>query len=269
MKKTSFLVSLSAKVLLVVLSFSLQGLIVRHDAVDDALLELAKQYPQIVHFNNGEGTLIAPNWVLTAAHVGELYEKETDAKKLMITCNGQSYRIEKVYNHPNYVALEGKEIENDVALIKLSTPVKNVRPAKIYKRKDEKGKIITLVGSGYPGTGLTGPQKEKWDHKTRAATNKIDDIERNFIHFRFDSPDSKEATKLEGVSGPGDSGGPAFLNIKNEVYIIGISSHQKAYIEIDDKGNETGGEGKYTAVEFYSRVSDYVDWINSVIKSKE
>lgn len=246
---------------------TLSSLISRHDVSDAELINLAKQYPQIVHFNNGEGTLIAPQWILTAAHVGELYKKETDQKKLMVTCNGQNYQIERVVNHPHYVGEDGKAIENDVALVKLSKAVKNVEPARLFSGRNEKGKTITIVGSGYTGTGITGPQKEKWDHKTRAATNKVDDVEGNFIFFKFDAPGSKEATEFEGISGPGDSGGPAFVKLRNETFIIGISSHQKAYIEIDDNGKETGGEGKYTAVEFYSRVSDYSQWIKSIIKN--
>jgi len=253
-------------ILLVSLVFPLQGLIVRHDVPDSKLLDLAKLYPQIVHFYNGEGTLVAPQWVLTAAHVGELYKRETDPKKLTVACNGQNYQIERVVNHPHYVGEDGKAIENDVALVKLSKAVKNVEPARLFSGRNEKGKTITIVGSGYTGTGITGPQKEKWDHKTRAATNKVDDVEGNFIFFKFDAPGSKEATEFEGISGPGDSGGPAFIKLRNETFIIGISSHQKAYIEIDDNGKETGGEGKYTAVEFYSRVSDYEQWINQTMK---
>lgn len=252
----------------ILIGISMLSLIHRHDVDDSKLIELAKQYPQICHFNNGEGTLIAPQWVLTAGHVGELYENETDQKKLTISCLGQNYLIDKVFVHKEYNGEGRGNLENDIALVKLKTPVQNVIPAKLYSARDEKGKQITLVGSGYTGTGLTGPQKEKWDRITRAVTNKIDGTEGRYIFFRFDAPHSKNATELEGISGPGDSGGPAFVKVNKEIVIVGISSHQKIMIEVDDQGNKTGEEGQYGVVEFYTRVSDYSNWIKEVMTSK-
>jgi len=67
----------------------------------------------------------------------------------------------------------------------------------------------------------------------------------------------KNALPLEGISGPGDSGGPALWFDNGQPYIVGVSSHQ----DYRDKDIE----GLYGSYEFYARVSDYFDWINQVI----
>lgn len=251
-------------VTLLTLPFFLQSLVWRHDVKDEKLIALATPFNQVAYFFDGEGTLIADRWVLTAGHVADLYKNVTESKKRIITINKHSYQIERIVFHPDFknFGLEGG-LQNDIALLRLKKPVAGIVPAKIYSNKDEKGKSITLVGAGDFGTGITGATGN--DHVTRAVTNRIDDVTDTWITFRFDSPDSKNATPYEGVSGPGDSGGPAFYKSGNTVYIIGISSNQM--IEVDDNGNATEA-GHYGVLERYTRVSNYSDWIEKVIKSK-
>jgi secreted trypsin-like serine protease len=234
------------------------SLIVRHDVNNDELIVLAKEFPQICHPKFGEATLIHPYFVVSAAHVAKYLKKDLEeGKQHYITNQGKQYRIKAVVLHPNYSQTR-TSIDNDIALIQLSTPITNVIPAKIYAQNQETGKHITLVGKGQFGTGLTGPKKE--DKITRAATNKIDGVTNSWIYFSFDAPSSKNTTKFEGVSGPGDSGGPAFAKINGELYIIGVSSHQRK------NGNKR--QGFYGATEYYARVSTYVNWINKTIHQK-
>jgi secreted trypsin-like serine protease len=243
--------------MLLLLPFFLQSLVWRHDVRDEELFALAKPFNQVAHFYDGEGTLIANQWVLTAGHVADLYRKTSDPNKQLITINNKAYHIEKIVFHPDFKNF-GSEggLQNDVALVKLKEVVNGVVPAKLYTGKDEKGKIITLVGAGDIGTGLTGATKN--DHLARAVTNRIDDVTESWITFRFDSPDSKNTTPYEGVSGPGDSGGPAFYQSGRSVYVIGISSNQA--IEVDDNGKATEA-GHYGVLERYTRVSSYKTWI--------
>ena len=240
-----------------IISFILfQGLVVRDDIPDSRFIELAKKYSQICHLPMGEATVIDPSWILTAGHIGrDLLRDKNNGYSPTVKCNGQEYMIEKVLIHPSFHDTPNG-ILNDIALVKIQGVFKNVVPAKIYSKEDEAGKKITIVGMGDIGTGLTGPQK--WDKITRAATNIIDGVDSLWIHFTFDSPNSDKATELEGVSGPGDSGGPAFYEIDSKKYIVGVSSHQVS-------GN---GKGRYSAVEYYSRVSSYSAWIKQVIDHK-
>lgn len=232
----------------------LMSLIVRHDISDEQFIVLGKDYPQICHLANGEATLIRKDWVVTAAHAAIILQKQLQNGTLpQLSINKTKYDVEKVILHPDFTMSRTK-IANDIALIKIKGAVKNIPAAKLYKKQDEKGQQITIVGRGDFGTGLSGPIKQ--DKITRAATNKIDGTSAQWIYFTFDPPKSKNATALEGISGPGDSGGPAFVDVDGVRYIIGVSSHQM----------NNGKEGVYGVTEYYTRISVYKKWIENNIK---
>jgi secreted trypsin-like serine protease len=239
------------------ISMLFQSLIVRDDMADNKFIELAKKYPQICHLPMGEAALIDSNWIITAGHVGnDLNADLSNGYTPTVKCNGSEYKIEKVIVHPEFRNIENG-LSNDIALIKIKGVIQNISPVKIYKKNDESGKIIILVGMGDMGNGKTGPQK--WDKLTRAATNKIDTVDEQWVSFTFDPPASGKATEFEGISGPGDSGGPAFVEISNELFIIGISSHQT--------GQQQNGKGKYGVMEHYTRISSYAEWIAKTMSS--
>ncbi len=100
--------------------------------------------------------------------------------------------------------------------------------ARLYDRSDEVGKEIVFVGTGWAGTGDTGMADGaiNKDRLLRAAQNRIDGIKPGYVRFTFDSPDSEHALPLEGISGPGDSGGPALWFDDDQTCILGVSSHQ-------------------------------------------
>ena len=96
------------------------------------------------------------------------------------------------------------------------------------------------------------------DRKFRGAQNKIENVDQNHnLIIRFDHPASGLALPLEGISGPGDSGGPALMETDSGLYIVGVSSFQDF--------EEDKVEGMYDALEFYPRVSHYYTWITKNI----
>ena len=250
MKKTS------AILLLLITPLLLMSLIVRHDVSDKRFIALAKKYPQICHLADGEATLIKDNWVVTAAHAAVILNEEMEnGKTPQVSIDNKHYGVEKIILHPNFQINE-TSIENDIALIQIKGSITHIPYAKLYNKQDEKGKQITIVGRGDFGTGLTGPQK--MDKITRAATNRIDEANGQWIIFNFDNPESENTTELEGVSGPGDSGGPAFIDINGVRYIVGVSSNQA--------DNDSGKQGVYGVTEYYARISFYKKWIEKNIK---
>jgi secreted trypsin-like serine protease len=83
-------------------------------------------------------------------------------------------------------------------------------------------------------------------------------VERLLV-FRFDAPPG--GTDLEGISGPGDSGGPALIERDGRWQVIGVSSGQDA--------NATSREGVYGVTEYYTRVSSYLSWLRAELGGGE
>ena len=66
---------------------------------------------------------------------------------------------------------------------------------------------------------------------------------------------SSNPRALEGVSVPGDSGGPSFAKINDEWHVIGLTSFG------------LGDTGDYGSLSFDTRVSVHSDWICSISDS--
>lgn len=240
---------------LITLITSTDDIVMRHDVDEAKYIALGAKYGgAAIRLNAGCGTFIRPNWIITAAHVATIPQIGED-----VTVNGVKYKIKRNIPHPEF-SMRGR-IAHDIALLELEENVPNVELAKLYTQSDEVGKTIIFAGTGWAGTGDKGMadgQINK-DRKLRAARNKVNGTNRSgFIRFTFDAPDSEDALPLEGISGPGDSGGPALWFDGDQAYIMGVSSHQ------DGKGMGKP-EGRYGADEYYARVSDYANWINKTI----
>ena len=230
-------------------------IVMRHDVDESKYIALAEKYGgTAVKLNAGVGTFIRPDWIITAGHVTA--NPEYVGTELSI--DGTTYPIKQVVVHPEFDMNRG--ILHDIALIQLESPVEGKPLAQLYAQSDEVGKEIIFAGTGWAGTGDKGMSEGNInkDRQMRAAQNKVDGSKKGFVRFTFDAPESGDALPLEGISGPGDSGGPALWFDGDQAYILGVSSHQ------DGRGKGKP-EGRYGVYEYYTRVSEYVDWVNSVI----
>ena len=217
-------------------------------------VEFGKQFTSVckVGVKGGDGTLIDKNWVLTAGHVAEGMYNRTNGELFVYFENGSEYKVEQVFLHPKY-----KPMGNfDLALLKLEGKVDATEPIRIYSQNDELNQLIILAGHGDKRAADNSWIK---DGKLRAYTNIVDAVNNTHIIFDYDSPEN-EPTEREGTSGPGDSGGPAFIRNGDILYVAGVSS-------MGEPG--TNGPATYGAVEYFVRVSKFQDWIKETMQNPD
>ena len=131
---------------------------IRHDRDDllyTDLAALAEFEPVGMLKNNGElglysGTLVKPQWVLTAAHAVTNPTPTTGT----FDVGGSQYTADQWIAHPQWTGVLGRGV--DLALIHLTAPVSGITPATLYTGSAEFNKAATIVGFGLTGTGLTG-----------------------------------------------------------------------------------------------------------------
>lgn len=214
----------------------------------------------------GSGTLIAPDIILTAAHIVDI------ADSLEVRIGGATYSADMWSYNPGWIPNNpfGLFDGYDIGLIHLDTPVAGVTPANRYTGQDEKGSQAIYAGFGSTGTGLTGATN--YDQVRRAGFNMIDAIPggpeagRLFLSdFDFPRTPSASATgaryplPLEYMVASGDSGGPVFIDDGSGLAVAGIHSFVLGtdYVADSDYGDISG----------HTRVSAFNDWIDSTIST--
>jgi secreted trypsin-like serine protease len=243
-----------AAVLLAV-SGSAQAIVIRHDVASAEYEQFASQFKGIATFwgqfqgkssVEGTGMLIAESWVLTAAHVANVLKP---GAKVQI--GADVYWVKRCVLHPDW---RDQQFANDIALVELTEPTSLKEWPQLYTQPDEQGLVLTFVGRGDTGNGLQGVTTA--DTKMRAATNQVIQAQGQWLRFSFDQGAS--ALPLEGISGPGDSGGPALVRKDDIWYLVGVSSWQNAE-------PTQWQEGRYGVIENYSRVSHHLNWIRQTL----
>jgi secreted trypsin-like serine protease len=260
--------------LLLAVSCSASAVVIRHD-VDDAKYRVApSEFPALADMpGEGHGTLIAPQWVVTAAHV-------VDGNQVTaIDLNGKSRKVERVVVYPGYArlpqalidkALAGDASEgmaflaatNDIALVKLAEPVSDVAPARIHHGKIAAGRLVKLIGKGGTGNGIDGMSAHA-PHRTelRRAYNIISGVDGRWLSYTFDS--GAAALDLEGMTGNGDSGSPLLVEADGQWEVAGLASYKSIVGPLVENRS-----GVYTQQAYSLRVSDYDAWIASVMQAE-
>jgi hypothetical protein len=241
---------------------SVEGVTIRDDQQDADYLALGAlaDFAAVGTFAaglTGSGILIAPDWVLTAAHLF------MGASSGTFMLNGVPYTSSQLVTMPGW---NGNVFNgNDFGLVRLSSAVTAVPPAMLYSGTSEFGQVGTFVGTGFTGTGLTGYNTAQGTQK-RAFQNTMDGdfgLPQRVYAADFDSPHSTSASGfgsvypllLEGCVTPGDSGGGVFIQQGAQYYLAGVIS-TVAYL--DGKG-----DGSYSDASGFGRLSVALPWITS------
>lgn len=213
------------------------------------------------------GTLIAPQWVLTAAHCtvdpSSRAAFPADAYSLRIGSlhkarDGRVLRVTQVIVHEKYN--QPAAFENDIALLKLSEPVGDIAPVAMEGVDAGRGRAAVDVRASpwarVIGWGYTDPVRRTPAEMLQEASLPI--IENGRCDTTMGKGDTGPidarricAGQSEGGvdSCNGDSGGPLLANGGGNWVQVGIVSYGVAEC------------GKPNAFGVYTRVASFANWI--------
>ena len=247
---------------------------IRTDRDDTLYRQLGSQldFQSVGHFEwqeglvsfNGSGVVITDDWVLTAGHVvGGEDNAGGGITRFRFRVGSRTYAIEEWIAHPEWTSSGGSLDDGiDLGLVRLARPVL-VEPATIYKGRDERGKIGTIVGFGATGTGNSGATVDS--SLKRAGRNVLDKVTGDLIEIDFDNPNRRRDSttgsnvplELEYLPASGDSGGGLFLATDRGAELVGITSYTAAYdTEIDSDYGDIAG---------FVRISSHLEWIEGIV----
>ncbi|MFV1983826.1 MAG: serine protease, partial [Thiohalomonadales bacterium] len=211
------------------------------------------------------GSLIAEDIILTAAHCvaptfpGDLGDLSSlQANEIEVAVGAHDLKnikaqdrigVSAIYFHPNFVSNTAINVDSDIALLKLVTPVKNatlnyIDP--ILMQQIVHNDNLTAIGWGVLNDTIF------------IAPDILQEVQLPYVNFNICNDamlgqvgiDSICAGPVSGGKSPcyGDSGGPLLYNNNGKYFQVGIVSW----------GNGCGTPDSYGV---YTKVSYYNDWI--------
>ena len=214
----------------------------------------------------GSGTVISPNWVLTAGHNLDLDDNGSPDAGLNINFNLPgfgAFTASGFYTAPGFTGFGNPSVQRDLGLLYFATPLPTGIWFPSLQGSLQIGAQVTLVGFGRSGYGDYGYTTFASLADRRSGQNVVDSFQPDdhaagfpaIFRYDFDSPDSTGlpggslGNNLETLIGPGDSGGPLLLDNGSGYSLVGVNTFIEGY------GGRFGDLGGGVVLE------PYLDWI--------
>lgn len=212
------------------------------------------------------GALVSPQWVVTAAHCVYGREARVAAHSVVVGEHDRArhegpevkHKVEKIIIHKGY---DQYEMNNDIAMIKLATPVafnKFVSPVCLPEKEVPVGTKCFITGFGkikHPGTMTRILQEADLRVvSNEACENKNRDVIDIPITSGMICAGSGGSSIKSGCHG--DSGGPYVCNVNGRWELHGAVSWGSPKC----KSSQT-----YTV---FARVTHFLDWIQNNLKNQ-